>query len=331
MVCSQDPSSQDSNIPSGWLGGFAQSNPAFAYPDPDLTSLPMLDNMANIHRIKRQQRIFWPEFSWETVKGHPESRCFQRFAHDISSIGYDNAGRIWSIICPQQGACVHNIGCMNVEVTVTGQRGWVDETTKTLAADMTVEAKVWFSPSSHQNWLVRQAWDLFEKESLPFPSTKKHAIQVATHKMGHPEQPIFTIRDGQSNLFKAPEFAQHLDKAWTVGNIAVEIGDVIPTHHPTVDTFNQKIIDVFNIGSGNMLQAGNVLSWNLWFTPPQLVSEALWRSHAERWRKSIDAEHGSPTGSVSSPARYENGTLFKPRKDVVAEIDDIVKIIESLL
>ena len=61
-------SNQNSDVPPGWIGGFAESNPAFAYPEPNLSSLPMLDNMANIQRIKRQQRIFWPEFSWETIK-----------------------------------------------------------------------------------------------------------------------------------------------------------------------------------------------------------------------------------------------------------------------
>ncbi len=79
-----------------------------------------------------------------------------------------------------------------------GQRGWVNETNRELAADMTVEAKIWFSPSSHQNWLVRQAWDLFEKESLPFPSDKAHAIQVSTNNVENPDQPIFPISIGES-------------------------------------------------------------------------------------------------------------------------------------
>jgi len=315
-----------SNVPPGWIGGFAESNPAFAYPDPNLSSLPMLDNMANINRIKRQQRVYWPEFSWETIKGDPNSRCFQRFAHDISSIGYDNTGRIWSIICPQQGACAPNIACLNVEVTVTGQRGWVNETNRELAADMTVEAKIWFSPSSHQNWLVRQAWDLFAKESLPFPSDKANAIQVYTHKVGIPEQPIFPVLIGQSPLFEAPFFAKH-PRAWTVGHIEVEIGEIIPTNYPTVDTFNQKILDIFNIATGNMLLQGNVLTWNLWFIAPELVNTEQWRTHAERWRKAIDADHGPR----SSKARYADGSVFTPKHDFLQEADDIIEIIESLL
>lgn len=325
-------SNQKSSVPSGWIGGFAQSNPAFAYPNPDLSSLPMLCNMDNIPRITRQQRIYWPEFSWETKKGDPDSRCFQRFAHDISSIGYDDTGRVWSIICPQQGVWLHSIGSLNVEITVTGQRGWVDETNQKfpLAADMTVEAKLWFSPNSHQNRFVQLLWDLFKEKSLPFPSDKGNAIQVSTHKVGKPEQAIFPVRAGQNSTFNSPDFAKH-PKAWTVGNIEVEIGKIIPKNHPTVDSFNEKILDLFNMSSGNMLQAGNVLTWNLWFRVPQLVDREKWRTHAERWRKSIDVNHCSPDGSVSSPARYRDGSLFKPCKDLVEEIDDIIRIVEDLL
>ena len=48
---------QSSAIAPGWVGGFAESNPAFAYPDPDLTSLKMCDNMDNIPKIKRGQAV----------------------------------------------------------------------------------------------------------------------------------------------------------------------------------------------------------------------------------------------------------------------------------
>ena len=169
----------------GWIGGFAESKPAFAYPDPDLTSLPMLDNMANINLLKRQQAVLWPEFSWETEMGKPDpKRCYQMFAPDISRIGYTDMGRVYSIICPQQGFCSPSLGSMNVEVTVTGQRGWVNETDKDLAADMTVTGKIWFSPSATQGTLVKWLWDKFAESKLPFPSDKANAIMVTTHKPG---------------------------------------------------------------------------------------------------------------------------------------------------
>lgn len=89
---------QNSNVPPGWVGGFAASNPAFAYPTPDLMALKMLGNMDNIPRLRRQQKVLWPEFSWETVLGKPASRCFQMFAPDISRLGYDDTGRVWSVL-----------------------------------------------------------------------------------------------------------------------------------------------------------------------------------------------------------------------------------------
>jgi len=303
-------SSIQDQIPPGWIGGFAQSNPAFAYPNPNLTSLPMLDNMDNIDLLDRQQGVKWPEFSWQTIPGNEKSRCFQMFSPYISRLGYTNEGRVYSIICPQQGACSPTFGCMNVEVTVTGQRGWVDETTKTFAADMTVEGTIWFSPSAQQKEYIKKAWKLFNQFGLDFPSSKAKAIKVTTHLPQNPSEPIFPLRDGETKLFQSPEFARHEAEAWDVGNLSVQIGPIKKTGNKIVDDFNDLVMFAFNTASGNMLQNGNVLTWNVWFTPPQLVNRVEWRTHAERWRKSINVNHGSPTGPGTDP-RYFDGTPFK--------------------
>jgi hypothetical protein len=310
-------------VPPGWVGGFAQSNPAFAYPDPDLSSLPMLDNMANIDLLQRQQGVKWPEFSWETIPGKPDSRCFQMFAPYISRLGYTDTGRIYSIICPQQGVCSPSFGCMNVEVTVTGQRGWVDETNRELAADMTVEGQIWFSPSAHQKPIVKLLWQKFNSIGQPFPSTKANAIKVTTHEHGHPNQPIFPVRTDETTLFKSPDFAKH-PEAWATGNVEVEIGPIRSTGHLIVDDFNALVMEAFNLASGNMLLAGNLLSWNVWFKRPALVNQVEWRTHAERWRKSIDTGHGSPHGS-GTDARYFDGSPFEPGEQLLQqEIDRIL-------
>ena len=307
---------------NGWIGGFAQSNPAFAYPNPDLSSLPLLDNMDNIHLLDRQQAARWPEFSWETQMGNPNpERCFQMFAPNISRVGYTNTGRIYSIICPQQGVCSDNYGCMNVEVSVTGQRGWVDEATKLMAADMTVEGKIWFSPSGLQNQSIQELLAFFTSKNLPFPSTKDNSIRVSTHKPGNPDQPIFPVRSGQTSLFTSPDFAIH-NEAWAIANIDVEIGPIKTINNPVVDEFNQLVMDFFNLASGNMLQPGNVLSWNVWLAAPGLVDQEEWKTHAERWRKSIDVEHEHGPGTMAS---YFNGTPFN------AEANAIALAIEGLL
>lgn len=319
-------SEQNAVVPPGWVGGFAESNPAFAYPDPDLSSLPMLDNMANIDLLERQQAVLWPEFSWEVVPGDPSTRCFQMFAPDISRIGYTDTGRVYSIICPQQGACSRALGCLNVEVSVTGQRGWVDETNRTLAADMTVEGKIWFSPSAVQSPMVRFLWTLFAANGLPFPADKAHAIRVTTHLDKTPSQPIFPVRTGETTLFESPPFALH-PEAWTVGNVEVEIGPIVTTGDAVVDDFNQLVMDVFNMASGNLLLPGNLLTWNVWFTEPALVDRQEWRDHAEKWRRSIDADHGSPDGPGTA-ARYFDGRPFEPDEALIEE--EINKIIDYL-
>jgi hypothetical protein len=310
----------NSGPPAGWVGGFAQSNPAFAYPNPNLSSLPLLDNMANIDLLDRQQKVLWPEFSWETVPGDPTSRCFQMFAPDISRGGYTDTGRIYSIICPQQGVYSPSLGTLNIEVTVTGQRGWVDEPGKTLAADMTVEGKIWFSPSAHENWAVKLLWTLFANNGHPFPSDKANAIRIRLHKATNPLLQILPVRIGETTRFKSPDFAKH-PQAWCVANVEVEIGNIHKTGQSLVDEFNQLVMDAFNLGSGNLLLPGNILTWNVWFETPTLVNREEWRDHAERWRKSIDEGHG-PTGT---PPRYFDGTPFYAAEAVIEEeIDKII-------
>ena len=308
---------KETNVTPGWVGGFEESNSLFAYPDPNLASLPMLDNMANIDKLQRQQAVKWPEFSWESEKGQPNpKRCFQMFAPDISRLGYTDEGRVYSIICPQQGTCSPSLGTLNVEVTVTDQRGWVNESTKQIAADMEVTGKIWFSPSAHQKEKVKLIWDFFKDSKLPFPFNKANAIRVTTHKEGNPLQPIFPLRIGETTEFDVPDFAKHASEAWDVANLSVEIGPIAKVNHPIVDDFNELVMDIFNLGSGNMLQAGNVLTWDVWFTAPELVNTEEWRTHAQRWRDSIDADHGSPDGPGTS-ARYFDGTPFKPLENIL--------------
>lgn len=320
------------NLVPGWVGGFEESNSQFAYPDPNLSSLPMLDNMANIDKLQRQQAVKWPEFSWETEKDQADpKRCFQMFAPDISRLGYTDEGRVFSIICPQQGTYSPSFGTLNVEVTVTGQRGWVNEPSKQMAADMEVVGKIWFSPSAHQKEYVKLIWDFFKNAKLPFPFSKANAIRVSTHKQGSPLEAIFPLRSGQTTEFNVPDFAKHTDEAWDVANLSVEIGPIAKVNHPVVDEFNELVMDIFNLGSGNMLQAGNTLTWDVWFTSPELVNTEEWRTHAERWRDSIDTDHGSPDGPGTS-AKYFDGTPFKPLENIAdVELEKIKHFIKKHL
>ena len=314
----------------GWVGGFAQSDPDFAFPNPDLSSLDMEKNRTNIDKLQRQMKVLWPEFSWESEPGEVNpKRCYQMFAPDISRLGYTDEGKVYSIICPQQGAASPHLGSMNVEITVTGNRGWADETNNEMAADMTVEARLWFSPSAHRKLLVQQISEYFEKLNLPFPSSKATAIRVSTYNPGTPDQPIFSLSGGPSTTFPIPDFAKHEEISWTLGHLAVEIGPIVKTDSDVVNKFNQLVLDVFNTASGNMLKNGNILTWNVWFTAPELVDQTEWAEHTEKWRESIDADHGSPEGEGTDP-RYFDGTKFSPLKEIlIHELPRILKYIKD--
>ena len=306
------------NPAPGWVGGFEESNPAFAYPSPDLSSLKIMDNMDNIDKLQRQQKVVWPEFSWISPNGE---RCYQMFAPDISRLGYTDEGRVYSIICPQQGACIPHIGCMNVEVTVNGVRGWANESSKenNVYADMGVTGKIWFSPSANESPLVKELASLFNKKKLPFPFNKANAINVSTFRPGHPNEPNFPLKHGVYDGFPIPDFARHDSVAWDVANLEVEIGPIVPTPYEEVNRFNQTVLDLFNIASGNMLKEGGILTWNVWFTAPDLVDQKEWTEHAKKWRESIDADHGSPDGPGTDP-RFYDGTPFKPLDELFEEL-----------
>ena len=183
---------------------------------------------------------------------------------------------------------------------------------------MGVEGTIWFSPSAHQSPIVKELWKKIKDNKHPFPSDKASAIKVHTHKYKSPDQPYFPVRTGESDLFKAPDFARHVD-AWATANLQVQIGDIKKTGDPVADEFNEIIMEAFNIAFGNMLKSGNLLTWNLWFSAPELVDQEEWRTHAETWRKSIDADHGAPTGEKSE-VRYFDGTPFKPAEEFLSLI-----------
>ncbi len=317
----------------GWIGGFEESNPAFAYPHHDLSSLPMLENMTNINLLERQQGVQWPEFSWQTIPGIKDSRCFQMFSPYISRLGYTDTGRVYSIICPQQGTWIKGFGTLNVEVTVTGNRGWVNEDTREIAADMTVDPKIWFSPDAVQSKLGKFIWEAFQALSYnwPFPDSKQNAIELNTYLPGNDCEPIFPLLKGIATDFKIPPFTDHTAEAWSVGHLEVEIGTPKPTTSKFVDDFNALVMKAFNAAAGSMLAAGNTLAWNVWFVEPELVDKNEWAEHAEKWRKSIDVNHRAPTGSGTIPKFYD-GTPFTVKDALVEEaVQDIIKFITGHL
>ncbi|MEE9407518.1 MAG: hypothetical protein V3V28_05530 [Polaribacter sp.] len=322
------------HIPAkGWKGGFLKKNPEMNYTTPNLGSLDFNDNLHKIQNIKRQQRVLWPEFTWETKKGQKDpKRCFQMFAPDISRVGYDNTGQSWSIICPQQGTFIPGVGTFNVEVTVKGQKGWVDEANKSLAVDMIVKPKIWFSPAANESAYGKLLWSIFELNNLGycFPSEKTKAIELNTYQTTSQKTTTITLRDGLFMEGDLPPFTIHKE-AWSHANVEVEIGEIDLNHSDLVNEFNTIMMKAFNIGSGNMLQQGNILAWNVWFDAPSIVNRKEWENHADVWRRSIDVDHCSPDGPGTDP-RFADGSIFNVEKELFAEvINEIKKFIKKHL
>lgn len=298
---------------------------------------PLSDNLDEITHIKRMWRAQWPEFSWLTVPGDEQSRCYQMFAPDISRVGYgvpdptnDNKCEVYSIMCPQQGIWIEPIeGTLNIEVTVTSSGGWVTEDPMVMDAQITIKPTIWFSPDSVQNKpLIKKLWELFEDSGIPFPSSKAKAIRLNAYGVNKQDQPVtspvLNIVNGKDPNYPVPSFAQHNEpdeygqEAAVVVYLGVEIGDVISTGNEIADWFNNLIMDIFNIGSGNLLQSGNVLSWNVWALSPEEVYTPEWENHADYWRYSIDVNHRSPNGDGRNP-QYFNGEPFSPKTALICD------------
>jgi hypothetical protein len=300
-------------IPDGWKGGFSESNPAYAYPEPDVSDLPIEDNLANIPLLTRQQRVQWPQFSWLTVDRNEDSRVYQMFAPNISRLGYTDDGRVYSIICPQQGFGSEILGEMNIEVTVTGNRGWVNEPEKDVYAELGVEGKIWFSePTNKRSKFLKLLERVYRRSDFPF--SKDQAILVSTNMPGNASNPIFQLINGTNTEFPIPSFGRHDVDAYGVAHINVEIGKIHKTGVEKIDAFNELVINIFNLGSGNIFKEKSVLSWNVWFEEPELVDQDEWADHAEYWRKSLMVNHTSPGGNEGSAQQYFDGTPFEPLK-----------------
>jgi len=292
---------EDKTVPlPPWKGGHKESNPKFPYPEPqpDLSSEPMVKNLDNISKITRMQKINWPEFSYLSKIGDESSRVYVCFAQDVSRIGYDETGKIWSLICPQRGISLSTLGTAFIEVTVTGVRGWVDEENRSCYADISVEGNLWVQPQLG-NPLVQAFAEVFEKVApgQPFPFSKANAVKVSAHQVGKPYEEIWPMKNGTDpNIFQPVAHRHYDDGAYSAYHLEVEMGNRINKGYPLVDRFDQLLLKLFNMNSGNILADGQRVSWNVWPTEPEGVDTEEWEGHADKWFDSMHNEHQYPDG-----------------------------------
>jgi hypothetical protein len=146
-----------------------------------------------------------------------------------------------------------------------------------------------------------------------FPFSKKHAVCVETYLPGSGGKHIlFPIKGGEFEFPSgiSPDRCRHYtDGAWNVGNLEVEIGEIVKSGDVHVDDFNQLLLDLLNIQTGNMLLKGNTLCWNIWVAAPTCVDVEEWRNHAENWRESISQDEQSELAGIGD-LRYRNGDAY---------------------
>ena len=304
-------------LPDGWKGGFKDSNPT--YENGDVSDLPITGNLENIDKITRTQKILWPEFSWQSIPGDESSRVYEMFAKDVSRVGYDDTGRIWSIICPQRGLFVPPFGTIMIEVTVLGVRGWVDEPSNSLFGNIGIRGNIWIEPSN--NAVVKEFATVFESLTN-FPLSKENAIKIRAHAVGKPHEEFWSIKNGTDTNFYHPPFTTHWDEAFSVYNLEVEMGKQILTGNELVDDFNAMLLKLFNNMSGNLVSEGQRVAWNVWAAKPELVNTAEWKEHAALWFHSLTVLHEYPAGDPGVP-RYADGTEFRPK----FHVEDNLKIV----
>ena len=284
--------------------------------------------MANIEKLDRQVKVRWPEFSWLRGEGE-DSRCFTMFAPNVSRIGYAEDGRVYSIICPQQGSYSPNFGSLNIEITVTGVRGWMVEDEKNAAADLTVVPKIWFGPGVTTFIPFEIIARIFESRSIAFPLRKSDAIQIKTYHPDEPDNPVLKGFKGVDSRYTPPEFTRH-DNAWGVSNLALGVGPHFKTGCKFFDDFADMVMALFNIQSHNLLKPGGTVSWNVYFTPPEPVDHCEWYTHADRWRRSLDSSSNAHRGG--SPTRDAQGNVVQPAPDAFQqEMKIILKFLATFL
>ena len=207
------------------------------------------------------------------------------FSPDISRLGYTDEGRVYSVICPQQGSCSDLFGCLNVEVTVTvtGAGSTRRPRNRKVAFDLTTEAKVWFTPFAlKQHPIAALLWEIFRTSGLAFPDKKSNALIINLWNSDDTTNHVLPGRSSKPRALKVLRCAKHWkDNAWAVANLEVKIGTIKKTgSEEIVDIFNQLVMDAFNVSSGNLLTPGAVLTWNVWFAEPALVDIKEWAEHA---------------------------------------------------
>merc|ERR1712238_10067 len=192
---------------------------------------------------------------------------------------------------------------------VAGVRGWTKETKDTERSsciDIGVMVQFWLSSDDHTSPFFKVLLEFMNEHAQgQLPLEKSKAIQIETSEVNNLRQPLSRVSSGMSPGISVPLEKQHWDEAYAVINLSIQINKIksVDNQLDIVTDFNHLLIAIFNISGGNMMKPGNILSWNIWFQEPELVDKVEWKTHAERYRKSVDVRFTNFNGVAINPLK----------------------------
>ena len=279
---------------------------------PGVGSLVSLHNTTNFDRITRQMKVFWPEFNWSNKgdnmyprwDGTPRQiknniRIHKMFAKDISRVAYDDTGKIYNIICPQVGSVIQNVGIFNLEVTVTEVKGWIDETEldkvdgKWIDGYIVVKGKVWIS---HPHKSLKFIMDACESIGMDFPSSKSNAIVINTYDPVTNKKELRITPGYSPYIGEIPDFTKHelvnnqpiREQARNVCYLTAMAHEFEKGHSISYNNICQIIMELYWLGSNNVMKPGSGLTWNINAAGPFPVDINEYTEHNSYWRKSLE-------------------------------------------
>ena len=301
---------KDNIIPYGFQGGCLGYGSDFG--SKEFESIPIRGNHDRDLEGTRMMRGWWPEFNWfEFPNTSSDRKLYMKADQDITRLLYNDQGEILSVICPQFGTCIPYLGCLRIEVTVSHVKGWINENEKTCRGNIKFIGKMWIDDFSKENphGIIKYITENY-KGNLPF--SKKHAIQISgdgNKELTDPNIKLQDMNDIIPNL--------HPESYIVIGFKELFIGPIKNTENKFID---QMIVDLASIYQGNMFQNGNIMSWQVYCTKPELVDMNEYLSHVKELKDSNRLTIGNKHRLQQTPVINDYGEVKNYGEELILDI-----------
>tara|TARA_Y100000768_G_scaffold365501_1_gene326846 strand:- start:9823 stop:10974 length:1152 start_codon:yes stop_codon:yes gene_type:complete len=301
----------NTKIPPGFNGGGWYGYGA-DFDTQEYKNIPLRGNHDRDKEGTRMMRGWWPEFNWLEYPGTKyKNKVYRRADQDITRILYNNRGEILSLICPQFGICLPHLGCIRVEVTVTHVKGWINEINKKCRGNAKIVIQLWIDDYSNKNQsgLIKYITDNY-KGNLPF--NKKNAIRIKCYADKENTNELIKFQDMNDII---PNL--HPDANMIVGMEGVRVGKVENNKNYYIDNL---IIELASIQSSNFIVPNNIISWQVYFTHPELVNMNEYLKHVKELKHSIELTTNNPLRQKHVPVLNEYGEHVLIEEEIILSL-----------